>query len=48
MCTLDDIGIAGSTIVAVDRLVFSLSDSFPVKDLGALDYFLGLQASCNS
>jgi hypothetical protein len=45
---VDDILITGSSPAAVDRLVASLSDSFPIKDLGALDYFLGLEASCNS
>jgi hypothetical protein len=45
---VDDIVIAGSTPGVVDRLVRSLSDSFPIKDLGPLDYFLGLEASFNS
>jgi len=45
---VDDIAIAGSTPVAVDHLVRSLSDSFPIKDLGPLQYFLGLEASYNS
>jgi hypothetical protein len=45
---VDDIVIAGSTPVAVDRLVRSLSDTFPIKDLGPLEYFLGLEASYNS
>jgi histone deacetylase 1/2 len=45
---VDDIVIAGSTPGVVDRLVQSLSDSFPIKDLGPLDYFLGLEASFNS
>ena len=45
---VDDIVIAGSTPAAVDSLVSSLSDSFPIKDLGVLDYFLGLEGSCNS
>jgi histone deacetylase 1/2 len=45
---VDDIVIAGSTPEVVDRLVRSLSDSFPIKDLGKLDYFLGLEASYNS
>jgi histone deacetylase 1/2 len=45
---VDDIVIAGSSPVAIDRLVAALSASFPIKDLGALDFFLGLEASCNS
>jgi histone deacetylase 1/2 len=45
---VDDIVIAGSTPDAVDVLVRSLSATFPIKDLGPLDYFLGLEASFNS
>ena len=45
---VDDIVIAGSTPVAVDRLVKSLADSFTIKDMGRLEYFLGLEASYNS
>jgi histone deacetylase 1/2 len=45
---VDDIVIAGSTAAVVDRLVQTLSASFPIKDLGSLEYFLGLEASYNS
>jgi histone deacetylase 1/2 len=45
---VDDIVIAGSTPAVVDRLVASLSETFPIKDLGTLEYFLGLEASSNS
>jgi hypothetical protein len=45
---VDDIVIAGSTPAAVDRLVRSLSDTYPIKDLGPLEYFLGLEASYSS
>ena len=45
---MDDIVIAGSTTAVVDGMVKSLADSFPVKDLGTLKYFLGLEASYNS
>jgi hypothetical protein len=45
---IDDIVIAGSTPGAVDGLVRALSASFPIKDLGVLEYFLGLEASYNS
>jgi hypothetical protein len=45
---VDDIVIAGSTPGAVDGLVRALSASFPIKDLGTLEYFLGLEASYNS
>lgn len=45
---VDDIVIAGSSPRAVDGLVHSLAASFPIKDLGPLEYFLGLEASYNS
>ena len=45
---VDDIVIAGSTPTVVDRLVQSLFTSFPIKDLGRLEYFLGLEASFHS
>jgi histone deacetylase 1/2 len=45
---VDDIVIAGSTTAVVDRLVQSLSESFPIKDMGKLDYFLGLEAAYTS
>jgi len=48
MVYVDDIVIVGSTSVAVEGLVRSLSDTFPIKDLGTLEYFLGLEASYNS
>src|SRR4051812_18221105 len=32
----------------LDGLVRALSASFPIKDLGTLEYFLGLEASSNS
>ncbi|XP_071683602.1 uncharacterized protein [Lolium perenne] len=45
---VDDIVIASSSSAAVDKLVQALSDTFPIKDLGPLAYFLGLEASRNS
>jgi histone deacetylase 1/2 len=45
---VDDIVIASSSSAAVDKLVHALSDTFPIKDLGVLEYFLGLEASRNS
>ncbi|KAK1626918.1 hypothetical protein QYE76_001233 [Lolium multiflorum] len=45
---VDDIVIASSSSAAVDKLVQALSDTFPIKDLGPLEYFLGLEASRNS
>jgi histone deacetylase 1/2 len=35
---VDDIVIAGSTSTAVDQLVRSLSETFPIKYLGRLEY----------
>jgi hypothetical protein len=40
---VDDIIIVSSTIQAVDRLLQQLRCDFPVKDLGQLDYFLGIE-----
>jgi len=45
---VDDIVIAGSSPRAVDGLVHALAASFSIKDLGPLEYFLGLEASFNS
>ncbi|CAM8936114.1 unnamed protein product [Rhodiola kirilowii] len=45
---VDDIVIAGSCASAVERLIQSLSASFPIKDLGILHYFLGLEVTYNS
>ena len=42
---VDDIVIAGSSPAVVDLLVQSLAASFPIKDLGKLEYFLGLEAA---
>jgi hypothetical protein len=45
LVSADDIVIAGSSSDVVDRLISSLSESFPIKDLGTLEYFLGLLLS---
>jgi histone deacetylase 1/2 len=42
---VDDIVIAGSSVTVVDRVVQTLSGTFPIKDLGPLEYFLGIEAS---
>ena len=44
---VDDIVIAGSCPRAVDRLLRTLAGSFPIKDLGRLSYFLGIEATYN-
>ena len=45
---VDDIVIASSSSAASDRLLQQLSDSFPVKDLGPLHLFLGIEVIRNS
>jgi histone deacetylase 1/2 len=45
---VDDIVIASSSQVACDRLLRQLSLTFPVKDLGPLQFFLGIEAVRNS
>lgn len=45
---VDDIIIASSDSTVVDYLVQSLSKTFPVKDLGRLSYFLGIEVAYNS
>jgi hypothetical protein len=44
---VDDIVIIGTTPDVGVHVVKSLSDIFPIKDLGTLDYFLGLEAPYN-
>jgi hypothetical protein len=45
---VDNIVIAGSTPYHVEHLVRFLSEDFPIKDLGPLEYFLRLEASYSS
>ncbi|KAI3509338.1 hypothetical protein L1887_24546 [Cichorium endivia] len=45
---VDDIIIVGSSQQAVDKLIHALSSSFPIKDLGRLNYFLGVEVVHNS
>ena len=40
---VDDILITGSSPEAIQQIIHSLSESFPVKDLGSLSYFLGVE-----
>ena len=40
---VDDIIVVSSTVQAVDLLLAQLRQSFPVKDLGNLGYFLGIE-----
>jgi histone deacetylase 1/2 len=45
---VDDIVIASSTTAAAEHLLHQLTLSFPVKDLGPLHYFLGIEVTRNS
>ena len=40
---MDDIIVVSSTTTAIDRLIHQLRDSFALKDLGKLHYFLGIE-----
>jgi histone deacetylase 1/2 len=42
---VNDIVLAGSSATAIECLVQTLARTFPIKDLGCLDYFLGIEAS---
>jgi hypothetical protein len=43
---VDDIVITGSDSILLDQLKTHLSESFHMKDLGSLTYFLGLEVHC--
>jgi hypothetical protein len=45
---VDDIIVISSTAQAIDRLLVQLRQSFPVKDLGKLGYFLGIEVKHQS
>lgn len=40
---VDDIIVVSSSATATDRLVYQMRDSFALKDLGPLHYFLGIE-----
>jgi hypothetical protein len=44
---VDDIVIVSSSALATQRLLQQLSASFPVQDLGPLNYFLGIKVVSN-
>uniref|UniRef100_A0ACD5TNX4 Uncharacterized protein n=1 Tax=Avena sativa TaxID=4498 RepID=A0ACD5TNX4_AVESA len=44
---VDDIVIVSSSSSALDSLLHQLSSTFPVKDLGSLSYFLGIEVIRN-
>jgi len=39
---VDDIIVTGNSLVQVDHLISALSHAFELKDLGPLNYFLGI------
>ena len=41
---VDDILISGSNTKSGEELITSLNRKFALKDLGVVDYFLGIQA----
>lgn len=45
---VDDILITGSSSIFCNQVISKLSSSFPVKDLGPIHYFLGLQIKRNA
>lgn len=45
---IDDIVIVGSSQIAIEQLICALSTTFPIKDLGRLNYFLGIEVLHNS
>lgn len=44
---VDDIFIIGNNLHAISSLICALQCEFPLKDLGNLSYFLGIEAICN-
>jgi hypothetical protein len=45
---VDDIIITSSSLAAIDALLADLWSNFALKDLGSLNYFLGIQVTCLS
>ena len=45
---VDDMIITGNDVAGITSLKQSISQHFEMKDLGALNYFLGLEISSNS
>lgn len=42
---VDDILVTGSTVVGIDGLLHILRSALPIKDLGTINYFLGIRAT---
>jgi len=45
---VDDIIFTGSSVTAIEALLHSLSRDFPIKDLGPLNFFLGVEVHRSS
>ncbi|CAL8990582.1 unnamed protein product, partial [Prunus brigantina] len=45
---VDDIIVTGNNNAACQALIQQLSEKFPIKDLGPLHYFLGLEVKCTA
>jgi hypothetical protein len=43
---VDDLILTGSSLDAIDELIRNLSCDFPMKDLGELNFFLGISVAC--
>lgn len=44
---VDDILITGTHLSVIHSLIARLQQEFPLKDLGPLSFFLGIQVTCN-
>lgn len=42
---VDDVIITGTSSIEVEKVIAQLSSAFPLKDLGNLSFFLGLEAT---
>lgn len=45
---VDDIILTGTNPAAISSLIVHLQIEFPLKDLGPLGFFLGIQATCTA
>jgi hypothetical protein len=48
MVDVDDIHLTGSHLSIISRIITLLQAKFPLKDLGPLHYFLGIQVTCDT
>lgn len=47
MVYVDDVIVIGSNVDDITRLIHTLKNDFPLKDLGPLHYFLGIECQCS-